>query len=117
MDKKTLIDAINATPAQSAWEKGVKQYAVDVVNRIEHATNFDQKGLHEALLSGARDWQQYSHGACALVEDDHIAARLCSPSELRATKNGARNPDAFENWLDVQARALLQAERLIKSLF
>lgn len=116
MDKKTLIDAINATPARSAWEKGVKQYAVDVVNHTE-LSNFDKKGLHETLLAGARDWQQYSRGACALVDDERIAARLCSPFSMRLTKNGARNPNAFEDWLDVQARALLQAERLIKSLF
>lgn len=117
MDKKTLIDAINASLARSAWERGVKQYAIDIVARVEHVNNFRKDELHGTLLAGARDWQQYSYGACALVENEHIAARLCSPSELRATKNGTRNPNAFENWLDVQARALLQAERLIKSLF
>lgn len=116
MDKKTLVDAINATPARSAWEKGVKQYAIDIVNRAE-LSSFDKKGLHETLLAGARDWQQYSYGACALVENEHIAARLCSPSEMSKTKKGTRNPNAFESWLDVQARALIQAERLIKSSF
>lgn len=117
MDKQTLINAINATRARSAWERGVKQYALDIVNRIDGASNFDKKGLHETLLSGARDWRQYSYGACALVYNEDIAARLCSPCELRSTKNGAKNPNSYENWLDVQARALIQAERLIKSLF
>lgn len=116
MNKKSLIHAINATPARSAWERGVKQYALNIVNRIEHVSNFEKNGLHETLLMGARDWEQYSYGACALVSNEHIAARLCSPSELCLTKNGGRDPNASESWLDVQARALSQAERLIKSI-
>ena len=117
MNKETLINAINATPARSAWSRGVKQYAIDIITRADDEAGFAKKGLHETLLAGARDWEQYSRGACALVDNERIAARLCSPREMRTTKNGARNPNAFEDWFDVQARALLQAERLIKSLF
>lgn len=117
MDKKTLIDKIKAAPARSAWERGVKQYAIDIVDRVEHVNNFRKAELHGTLLAGARDWRQCSYGACALVDNEHIAARLCTPCEMRKTKNGTRNPNAFEGWLDVQARALGQAERLIKSLF
>ena len=42
-----------------------------------------------------------------------ICKRLCSPSEQRKTKNGERKPNANEEWLDVQARALCQAARLV----
>lgn len=117
MGKETLINAINASSARSAWERGVKEYAIDIINRVEGVNDFAKNNLHETLLAGARGWRQYSRGACALVVNQHIAARLCSPSEMRLTQNGMRKPNTSEDWFDVQARALLQAEILIKSLF
>ena len=50
----------------------------------------------------------------ALLYDEDIAENLCSPSELKKCKNGMLRPNKQEQWLDVQARALLQAEKLIK---
>ena len=41
--------------------------------------------------------------------DGDIAAALCTPSELKKTRNGERRPNSREEWLDVQARALHQA--------
>jgi hypothetical protein len=66
-------------------------------------------------LNGARDWRQYSEGGCSLVYNEDIAVRLCTPSELKKTSNGMRNPNASETWIDVQARALQQAFWLIRN--
>ena len=41
-----------------------------------------------------------------------IAKRL-GTSEFKKSKNGESNPNSREEWLDVQARALTQAEILI----
>ena len=70
--------------------------------------------LNRELLNGAESWQQYSAGGCALIYDGDIAERLCTKSELKATRNGERNPNARESWIDVQARALYQAANLIR---
>lgn len=99
---KYIIDRITAMPARSAWDRGVKQYAIELV---EDAESIEPS----ALLNGARDWREYSYGGCALIYDEDIAARLCSPHELKRTKNGTRQPNPREAWLDVQARALRQA--------
>ena len=68
-----------------------------------------------AALNGAQDWEQYSWGGSALVYDGDIAAALCTPSELKKTRNGDRRPNSREEWLDVQARALRQAFRRVYS--
>ena len=65
------------------------------------------------LLNGASDWSQYSWGGCSLIYDGDIAERLCTPSELKKTRNGERRPNSREDWLDVQARALYQASNSI----
>lgn len=50
----------------------------------------------------------------ALIYNGDIAKLLCSPSELKRTRNGERRPNNREEWLDTQARALAQAaKRLI----
>ena len=79
-----MAEIITTAPARSAWARGV-------------------------LLNGARDWREYSYGGCALIYDGDIAARVCTPSELRRTHGGQRDPNPRETWLDVQARALCQA--------
>lgn len=106
---------------RSAWDKGVTLYALDLLNdlqqRIEHeGRNPENRNeLEQWLLNGARNWKEYSWGGCALVYDADIAATLCTPSELKKTRNGERNPNSRESWLDVQARALYQAARRIRS--
>ena len=72
------------------------------------------KLLERQLLNGASDWAQYSWGGSSLIYDGDIAARLCCPSELKKTRNGERRPNAREEWLDVQARALFQACNRVK---
>ena len=107
---------------RSAWSRGVTKYAVDMLQQL---TDYYKGGYisGEALgnctacqiaaLDGARNWSEYSWGGSALVYDGDIAAALCTPSELKRTRNGERRPNSQEEWLDVQARALHQAFRRV----
>lgn len=124
----TIIElkaAIELEPARSAWDKGVKLYALELIDDLQQAIaggHFEEGKLNNTaelkkqLLNGAKDWNQYSWGGCALIYDEEIAERLCSPSELRKTRNGQRRPNSREEWLDTQARALSQAARMIMRL-
>ena len=126
MTKKTQIEliekGIQSEKAGSAWRKGVNGFAemllegllMDIDNSGEAV---DWLTFRAALLNGAKDWKAYSWGGCALICDEDIAKALCSPSELKATRNGQRRPNKSEKWLDTQARALYQAEQLIKKWF
>jgi len=120
--KMTIIElkaAIDREPARSAWDKGVKEYALELVDTLSDSLSAEiptGAELQAALLNGAQDWNQYSWGGCALIYDEEIAERLCSPSELRKTRNGQRRPNSREEWLDTQARALSQAARMIMRL-
>ena len=67
-------------------------------------------------LANADDWNAFSWGGSSLIYDYDIAERLCTPSELKRTKNGERKPNAREDWLDTQARALYQAWRRLYSI-
>ena len=118
MNKEATLDKLKAVKCRSAWDKGVKEYAYMLLDNI--FSNRDYKAmtnvtsLHEALLRSAKNWKRYSYGGCALISNEQIAKTLCSPSELKKCKNGMLRPNKQEEWLDVQARALFQAENLIK---
>ena len=118
MNKEATLDKLKAVKCRSAWSKGVKEYAYMLLDGIflhsdyKSITNF--KSLHKALLNGKKNWHQFSCGGYALSYDEDIAETLCSPSELKKCKNGMLRPNKQEQWLDVQARALFQAERLIR---
>ena len=108
-----LAALITAMPARSAWRRGVREYAIELVCNAEGPPLAGVADLKKELLNGARTWKEYSEGGCALIYDADIAERLCSPSEYRKTRNGERAPNPGETWLDVQARALGQAANLI----
>jgi hypothetical protein len=101
---------IQATSPRSAWNRGVKIYALELLEGLES----DYTGA--SLLNGAENWKAYSSGGGALIYDADIAERLCSPSELKRKKCGDLPPNACETWLDCQTRALNQAARLIAKL-
>lgn len=118
MTKVELIKAINTSKARSAWVRGVKEYAKYLVEEIYSNDTDVVKADASIYLSGAKNWKEYSyevHG-CSLVYNYDIAERLCTPSELKKTNYGCKLPNSTENWLDVQARALFQAHRLITEL-
>lgn len=114
--------ALEAAPARSAWKKGVKIYALELLEELAEGIEAgyidsdifeSSKLLEKALLNGAYNWSAYSWGGCSLIYDHQIAARLCNPSELKRTRDGYHNPNSREQWLDVQARALAQAYIMI----
>lgn len=124
MNTTDIKNYINSRPARSAWAKGVNAYAFELIEELEEAIvhgYFDPENLESPnlvkrqLLNGASNWSQYSWGGCSLIYDEDIALRLCTPSELKKTRNGNRRPNASEEWLDTQARALYQASSLILS--
>ena len=117
--KGRLLTAVAAVkPSRSAWSRGVKAYAVELVEGLNDGADLSNETLlSKALLNGAGDWHQYSEGGCALIYDADIAERLCSPSELKKNKGGERQPNGRESWIDCQARALFQASRLVNRAF
>ena len=92
---------------KSAWDKGVEAYMEMITQDVERPYT------EKKLLNGASSWREYSYAGWALCYDTDIAALLCSPSELKARRNGLWNPNKRETWLDVQARALWQAARRV----
>lgn len=113
-EKNELLNAIENMKARSAWDRGVKEYAYELVEGLEvEEIPADSQELKSLLLNGADTWKQYSWGGSSLIYDFDIAERLCTPSELKRVKGGERRPNSREEWLDVQARALLQAANRI----
>lgn len=116
-----IRNAIDNIRTRSAWSAGVKTYADEILDNIataeaEHRINMaiaTRHDLETAELSGADDWDAYSWGGCSLIYNGDIAATLCTPSELKRTRNGERRPNSREEWLDVQARALYQACKMV----
>ena len=119
MNKEATLKNLKAVKCRSAWSKGVRAYAYMLLDNIFSYSDYkainDCKSLHEVLLNGAKNWKQFSYSCRDLVLAEDIAKTLCSPSELKKCKNGILRPNKKEQWLDVQARALFQAENLIKS--
>lgn len=117
--------ALTARKDRSAWDKGVTVYALELLDSLQEIVKYGDfdlnnwttpRALRSALLNGATNWSQYSWGGSALIYDNDIAERLCTPSELKKTRHGGRRPNNHEEWLDVQARALFQAaNRLYKA--
>lgn len=114
---------LEARKDRSAWNRGVTAYALELVETLEERASEERrnpepgKECREWMLNGAKDWNQYSWGGCSLIYDSDIAERLCTPSELKRTRNGERRPNSREEWLDVQARALEQACRRVSHLY
>ena len=121
-----IYEAITAIVAdkdlhRSAWKRATASDALDFLDQIQHgiesgelkpAALGDRAELRRYLLNGAETWEQYSWGGCGLIYDTDIARRYCTPSELKKTKDGQKNPNGREQWLDVQARALNQGARI-----
>jgi hypothetical protein len=117
--KQKLLSAVAAHKAgRSAWSRGVKTYAFELVEGLDASADLsNERLLEKAMLNGAGDWRQYSEGGCALCYNADIAERLCSPSELKRVRGGKRQPNSRENWLECQARALAQAAALVRRAY
>ena len=112
-----LREAIENKPARSAWSKGVKLYALELIEEMPADQEFyGSPADRKDLLNGAEDWSEFSYGGCSLIYDPDIAKRLCDPTQYKRTKEGQNQPNARESWIDAQARALYQAAALIVRL-
>lgn len=124
--KNNLIAAmrekIESRNDRSAWGRGVNVYALEMLDDLQTAENggyFDSarvlepRYLRSVLLNGAQDWKEYSWGGSSLIYNSDICERLSAPWEIRKTRGGERRPNAREEWLDTQARALFQAANRI----
>lgn len=68
MKTKDLLKAVENLKAVSAWNKGVKEYAYEVVEAIaEYVEYVELDNVESVLLNGASDWSQYSYGGCSLI--------------------------------------------------
>lgn len=111
----------NASP-RSAWDKGVKEYALELLEDLESNPSLieefnDGMPIRERdLLNGAFDWTAYSEGGCSFIYDEDIAERLCTPSEFKRNRGGEL-PESPCYWIRTQGRALKQASRLILNKF
>lgn len=115
---KKALEALKSRTDRSAWNRGVTVYAYELLNNVVEnvergycAAPQTRAEFERVALNGAKSWAQYSYGACALFYDCDIAERLCTPSELKKKRGGELSPNSRETWLDVQARALVQAAR------
>ena len=115
---KELRQAIENEKTRSAWDKGKKAYALELLEEFPEDQEFYASPADKkALLNGAADWSQYSWGGSSLIYNSDIAERLCNPSELKKTRNGERRPNSREEWLDTQARALYQASNRVSRIY
>lgn len=131
-------------PARSKWERAVIEDAEEMISEAidnlrdnpEEAPR-DLTALTAELLNvsvntlrswggddghnGIRSLYQCAHesswGGSHLCYDCDIARHYCTPSELKRTRDGARRPNARDEWLDVQARAIYQALSKIHHLW
>ena len=120
--KENTLDRVaaelEARKDRSAWDNGKKVYALELLENFPEDQEFYASPADKkALLNGADDWSQYSWGGSSLIYDSDIAERLCTPSELKKTRNGERRPNSREEWLDTQARALYQACNRVARLY
>lgn len=106
-ESKTILAAM---PTRSAWARGVKAYAADLLDALDEN---DLPPTKENMLNGAASWSEWAWGGCGLVYNADIAGRLCSPSELKRKQGGDLPPNSREEWLDVEVRAVRQAAGFI----
>lgn len=113
----TLRGLVSSSCARSAWSRGVRAYALDLLDSIEEMSNYEMNNYGEYLviseevaLNSAGSWSNYAAGGCGLYNTSAILERLCTASELRRLNRSSRSDiDAIE----IEGRALFQAWRLI----
>lgn len=98
-----IIKKLESLKCRSAWNRAVRDDAINMLQETELDT-IDLSNIYlleKALLGGAESWHQYSWGGCGLIYDCDIAKHYCNNTELKLTKNGLKQPNNKEQWLDV----------------
>ena len=115
---QAVRNIIENTKTRSAWSKGVKQYAFDLLDSFIEWSQYDVyiEINERTALNGAQNWIAWAWGGSGLVYHTDIAKRLCTASEREKWyKRGCPNrANPREKWLDVEARAVRQAWRMIE---
>ena len=106
---------------RSAWSRGVNNIAMNIVSEILENANGNDAPHFNCVDDFSRHFYNVSlreavDNGYFLTWDYDIARNFCTPSELKRTKNGERNPNSRETWLDVMYRGAYQAIRHIISL-
>jgi len=124
-----LLTALKKYKPRSAWDKGVRWYAIQFVKhsddgwvRTDWSANIpDIYEFERKSLKGYKKWSDFvSSGAGGQISTYKVAKRLLTPSEFRRvrTKDGDwRDPNPYEDWSDLEGRALYQAFELIKRTY
>lgn len=117
---KDIYSIIENKKTRGAWNNGVKVYALYLLEGVifeEDDPVYTVPGLKDRLLNGAKNWQQYAAGGRGFVYNYEIARTLCTPAQLKRytyKEGGLKDPNRYETWIDVEARALSQAWQLIR---
>ena len=121
---KRILDVLTSMKKErSKWNRAVHDDAVTMIQSIlDDGIDCEiqsSKQIETLMLSGAKDWKQYSYGChgCSCVSDIEIANHYSTNTELKMTKGGLRRPNSRETWLDVQARGLFQSCYLVKNIY
>ena len=106
MNVKDIEAKVDCWNSKSAWQKGVKKYAQEIIQ--------------EYIYNGKWNGNIVSEGGSFLIDDQDIAERLCTKSELLHAihKDGSlrQHANGKESWIDVQSRAVYQAICLISRI-
>ena len=118
-----IREEIENTRFRSAWDNGVKLYALDILGdyskMLDYAKEtggYTPRFIETALLLGAENWMAYSEGGCALIDDGDIARALATPSELARTRDGELPPRGFNTWMSMQVHAHKYASAMIRDI-
>lgn len=118
---KAVYDYLAGKSYKPGWRKGVRDYAVDLLNdlmeRYPGATiNVNESGwrksLEKGLMNGCDSWEQYSDGSTLCYSYD-ICERLCTEKQRERFDYGGKWPRSNFSWIDLQEAALRQAFQLI----
>lgn len=131
MTIEELETKIAGNVPKSAWSRGVKSYALEMLEKIEDTdaqadtitlgdliNHVGYKFIKIGCFTGALGaCSEMSWGGKFEIYSEDIAQRLATPSEIKKCthKNGSfRNEFGKIHWLDIQARAIYQAVMLIQ---
>lgn len=111
--KKLIAEAEKLSKSEHTyWSRGVvsliRDYAKEVLQEHDGET-VSNKELFKLWSCGAETLKDAVYGGCFDIWNYDIAKRLCTPSEFKRSKEGMRNPNRCETWLDVEYRAIYRA--------
>lgn len=110
---KTALETYAPTGLTADFDKGVKQYALDVLGDCESIKNqpfTDWAALKDALMNGADSFRTYANGSCRICYNIDILERL-APEKIPDYKAGKM--DGYD-FIGLQEFGVFNAFCLIK---